>query len=30
MKIWDLEEVDKKFGMGTPVLLRSVKVQTGN
>jgi hypothetical protein len=30
LKIWDLEKVDKKLGMGTPVLLRSVKVQTGN
>jgi hypothetical protein len=30
LKTWDLEKVDKKLSMGTPVLLRSVKVQTGN
>jgi hypothetical protein len=30
LKVWDLERVDKKVGMGTPVLMRSVKVQTGN
>ncbi|KIM77475.1 hypothetical protein PILCRDRAFT_76651 [Piloderma croceum F 1598] len=30
LKIWDLEKVDKKLSMGTPVLLRSAKVQTGN
>ena len=30
LKILDLEKVDKKLmSMGTPVLLRSVKVQTG-
>jgi hypothetical protein len=28
--IWDLEKVDKKVGMETPVLLRPMKVQTGN
>jgi hypothetical protein len=30
LKIWDLEKVDKKLGLSTPVLLRSVKVQTSN
>jgi vacuolar protein sorting-associated protein 11 len=30
LRTWDLEKVDKKLSMGTPVLLRSVKVQTGN
>ena len=32
LKVWDLEKVEKKsgVGMGMPVLLRSVKVQTGN
>jgi hypothetical protein len=30
LKTWDLEKVDKKLSMGTPVLLRSVKVRTGN
>ncbi|KIM72184.1 hypothetical protein PILCRDRAFT_16379 [Piloderma croceum F 1598] len=30
LKTWDLEKVDRKLSMGTPVLLRSVKVQTGN
>ena len=32
LKVWDLEKVEKKSGsgVGTPVLLRSVKVQTGN
>jgi hypothetical protein len=28
LKIWDLEKMDKK--LGTPVLLRSAKVSTGN
>ena len=30
LKTWDLEKVDKKLSMGTPILLRSVKVQMGN
>jgi vacuolar protein sorting-associated protein 11 len=32
LKVWDLEKVEKKsgVGMGMPVLLRSAKVQTGN
>ena len=31
-KVWDLEKVEKKsgVGMGTLVLLRSIKVQTRN
>jgi hypothetical protein len=30
LKMWDLEKVDKKMSMETPVLFISVKVQTGN
>jgi hypothetical protein len=30
LKTWDLDKVDKKLGMGTLVLLRSVMVQMGN
>ena len=30
LKIWDAEKMDEKLGMGTPVLLRSVKVKMGN